>query len=160
MNRAEIGISKCNGCSQHLLRDATFSKWLQGRKSDHKKPSARCNACYDKDEKGNKNDMARATTSMVVQSQTNSAVIQTQTQERVSVSPQATQENVACPLCRGKTSIDMAKLWQANGRHRFVNQCCLECTTRSRLGTWFRCKDHNDQTISDWLEAIECSGIV
>ena len=30
----------------------------------------------------------------------------------------------------------------------------------SRLGTWFRCKDNNNQTICDWLAAIECSGIV
>ena len=54
MSRAEIGIWICNGCNQHLFRDATFSKWLQGRKSDHKKPSARCHTCYDKDEKAKK----------------------------------------------------------------------------------------------------------
>ena len=143
MNRSEIGILKCNGCNQHLLRDTTFNKWLQGRKSIHKLPSARCNTCYDKDEKAKK-DIARATTSMVMK---------TQTQATVSPSPQATQVNISCPQCRGQRSIDMAKLWQADGRHRFVNQNCIECKTKLRFGTWFRCKDHKS-------EAIECSGIL
>ena len=105
--RSEIGIWKCNVCNQHLFRDTTFNKWLQGRKSDHKLPSARCNTCYDKDEKAKK-DMARATTSMVMK---------TPTQETVSLLPQATQVNISCPQCRGQRSIDMAKLWQADGRN-------------------------------------------
>ena len=95
MSRAEKGIWKCNGSNQHFPRDVTFSKWLLGRKSDRKTTFSRCNACYDNDEEAEK-EMARATTNMVMHSQT-SSIMQAQIQETVSSSPQATQVNISCP---------------------------------------------------------------
>ena len=50
----------------------------------------------------------------------------------------------------------MAKFWVGDGRNRFTNQSCTECKSIATLGKWFRCKDENEQTISDWLAAIGC----
>ena len=150
MNRSEICIWKCNGCSQQLPRHTKFNTWLQGRTSDHKKASARCSSCHDKDEVTKKH-MQRATTSMVMQRQT---------QDTDNSSTQTTQVNIKCPQCRRQTSIDMAKFWAANGRNRFAIHNCIVCKTTSRFGTWFRCKGKKDQTISVWLSAIECLSIV
>ena len=79
-----------NGCNQLLPRDTKCYKWLQGRKSRDKLPSARCNSCYDKDEQTTK-DMQRATTSMAMK---------TQTQKPVDLSTQKIQVNISCPQCR------------------------------------------------------------
>ena len=135
--RSETGIWKCNGCSQLLPRDTTFIRWMQGRKSNHKKASARRNSYYDKDEQ-TKENMQRATTR---------SVMKTQTHEPVKLSTQTTEVNILCPQCRGQTNIDMAKCWETMGRHRFIKERCTECKTHTYLGNWLRCKDENEQTI-------------
>ena len=94
--------------------------------------------------------MQRASTSMVMK---------TQARELVNASAQTTHVNISCPQCRRQKSIDMAKCWEGDGRTRFTNQSCTECKTIATLGKWFRYKDENEQTISDWLAAIECLNI-
>ena len=144
------GIWECNGCNQKKHRDTTFNTWLRGRKTDAKQPSARCNYCYDKDEQ-TKQHMQRASTNMVMK---------TQPVEPVTVSTPTMQVSISCPQCRTQKKIYMAKCWDTMGRNRFIKERCTECKTYAHLGNWFRCKDENEQTISDCLSAIECFKIV
>ena len=96
--------------------------------------------------------MQRATTSMVMKPPTQ--------EPPVNVSTQTIEVNISCPECRRHKAMGMAKCWVGDGRNRFAIQRCRECTTTKRLGNWFRCKDNNENTISDWLQAIACFKVV
>ena len=138
--RADIG-----SCNQHLLRDTTFNKWLQCRKSDHKLLSARCNTCYDQAEQSRQH-MQRATSNMVMK---------TQPEEPVIASTQAKQVSMLCPQGRTQKRIDMAKCWKTMRRNRFIKERCTECKTHAHRGNWLRYNNEIERTTLDWLSAIE-----
>ena len=117
MAKAEKHMWHCPGCNEYKLAPHEFSEWLKGRRSQDRRPGARCNDCTATAKKAREEQRAKSV-SMVVKG--------ADPTPKVATAPALTVQ-IWCRNCRTPKDIDMNIVWRRDGKHRFSNVSCRSC---------------------------------